>query len=85
MTTEETGYNVTVNGHKIKAMCALDALVISPMFGYEVEIETKCYVTGEPIVLEPFTSKIAAPANMLSVYSYSKAVFALSVIKIKSL
>lgn len=39
-------------------MCSLDALGISPMFGYEVEIETKCYVTGEPIKIKQFNKEI---------------------------
>jgi len=49
MTTENTPHKVVVNGRPVNAMCAVDALVISPMFGQETRIESKCHVTGTPI------------------------------------
>ena len=49
MTTATTPYKVTLFGHDIYAMCALDGLSIAPMFNTETRIESKCHVTGEPI------------------------------------
>ena len=47
--TAATSYKVTLFGHEIYAMCALDSLSIAPMFNTETHIESKCHVTGEPI------------------------------------
>ena len=33
LTLEETPHHVRVNGHTLRAMCALDALAVSPLFG----------------------------------------------------
>jgi len=49
MTTENTPHKVEVGGHFVNAMCAVDALVISPMFGRETRIESRCHATGAPI------------------------------------
>jgi mercuric reductase len=49
MTTENTPHHVVMSGHSIHAMCALDALAISPMFGHETWIESRCHVTGTVI------------------------------------
>jgi len=58
MTVENTPHKITVNGHKINAMCALDSLGISPMFGKKVQIESKCHATGEPVYFEQDGSDI---------------------------
>jgi mercuric reductase len=49
MTTERTPHKVVIGGHSVNAMCAVDALVISPMFGRETRIESRCHFTGTPI------------------------------------
>lgn len=49
VTVESTPHTVTVNGHDIHAMCALDAVSIAPMFDEEVTIESACHVSKEPI------------------------------------
>jgi len=49
MTTEKTPHKVEINGHSVNAMCAVDALALSPMFGWETQIESRCHVTGIPI------------------------------------
>ncbi len=49
VTTEVTPHKVTVNGHQIYAMCAVDALAVGPMFGVEVQIHSRCHRTGAPI------------------------------------
>lgn len=46
MTTNATVHKVTSNGQVVHAMCAVDALSISPMFNRETLIESKCHVTG---------------------------------------
>jgi mercuric reductase len=48
-TIEDTAHTVTITGHKTHAMCALDALSISPMFDTEVTIESCCHVSGTPV------------------------------------
>ena len=49
MTTENTPHKVILGGHSVHAMCAVDALSISPVFGTETWIESRCHVTGTPI------------------------------------
>lgn len=49
MTTEDTVHHLRVNGRGVNAICALDAMVVGPMYDAEVDIESRCHVTGEPI------------------------------------
>ena len=49
MTLEATPHHLTVNGHPVNAMCALDALSVGPMYGADVEIDSRCHVSGDPI------------------------------------
>jgi mercuric reductase len=49
MTTEDTAHHLRVNGRAVNAICALDAMVVGPMYDAEVAIESRCHVTGEPI------------------------------------
>ena len=54
MTTETTPHRVKVGGpagREVHAMCAVDALAISLMFGVETCIDSKCHVTGESIYI----------------------------------
>lgn len=48
-TMEQREYRLSVNGHQVHCMCALDALAVSPMFGIEVQIASRCAVTGDTI------------------------------------
>jgi mercuric reductase len=48
-TMEAREHRVRVNGNTVNAMCALDALSVSPMFGVKTEIDSRCRVTGEPV------------------------------------
>jgi mercuric reductase len=65
LTTENTPHKVLSNNITVNAMCAVDALSISPMFGEETRIESRCHVTGAPIriqqkgqeILEAFPSR----------------------------
>ena len=51
-TMEERERVVWINGHKVHAMCALDALAVSPMFKMESKVTSQCRITGEPIKLQ---------------------------------
>ncbi len=52
VTSETTPHVLEVNGHSIHAMCALDALAVSPLFDCPVRIHSSCRVTGEAIEIE---------------------------------
>jgi hypothetical protein len=52
VTTDCTPHKVTSKGVSINAMCAFDSLAISPMYGNDVVINSKCHVSGEPIYIE---------------------------------
>ncbi len=60
LTLEETPHKVRVNGHILRAMCALDALAVSPLFGQPTEIESICRMTGTPIILRQNGTTILA-------------------------
>ncbi|MGB0385440.1 MAG: organomercurial lyase [Ardenticatenaceae bacterium] len=51
-TMEPREYQLTVKGHQVHCMCALDALAVSPMFDVALEIKSTCRVTGEAITLK---------------------------------
>jgi mercuric reductase len=51
ITTEETPHKVSVNGNKMYAMCAVDALSVGVMFNTETLIQSSCHVTGEPVTI----------------------------------
>ncbi len=48
-TMEPREHRIRVNDHAINAMCALDALSVSPMFDMKTEITSQCRVTGDPV------------------------------------
>lgn len=50
-TLEETPHRLTIRGRDVYAMCAFDALAVSPTFGTEVLIRSRCRVSGESIRL----------------------------------
>ncbi|MGB5178138.1 MAG: alkylmercury lyase family protein [Gammaproteobacteria bacterium] len=51
-TMEAREHKVKVNGHQVYAMCALDALAVSPMFGMETQVISTCRVSGVPVTIE---------------------------------
>jgi len=51
-TMEEREHKILVNGYQVHAMCALDALAVSPMFNMDTEINSRCRVTGNPIRIQ---------------------------------
>ena len=50
-TMEQREHEVSISGHKVHCMCALDALAVSPMFGLETTINSRCHVTSKPICI----------------------------------
>lgn len=60
VTSETTPHVLEVNGHAIHAMCAVDALAISPLFDCPVRIHSRCRVTGEAIEIEQNGAHIVA-------------------------
>lgn len=46
---EARDHKIQINGQLIHAMCALDSLAASLMFGMPAEIKSLCCVSGEPI------------------------------------
>ncbi|MBU1193353.1 MAG: alkylmercury lyase family protein [Proteobacteria bacterium] len=51
-TSEKREHKVLINGHQVYAMCALDALSVSPMFGKPAKVVSRCRVTNEPVNVE---------------------------------
>jgi len=51
-TLAATPHRVTLRGHTVHAMCALDALAVGPMFAAASVVESACEVTGEPVRIE---------------------------------
>ncbi len=58
LTSEVTPHKVTLNGHSLYAMCALDAVSVAPMFTTNVRIESICHVSHTPIVIRMHNTKI---------------------------
>lgn len=50
-TMEQRDHLVTVNGHTLHCMCALDALAVAPMFDLPTRIRSRCHVTNDAITI----------------------------------
>ena len=59
MTVEDSPHRLKVNGQPVNAMCALDALSVGPMFDADVDIESRCHMTGEPIRIRQVGTRIS--------------------------
>jgi len=60
LTMEKTPHRIRVNDYTLRAMCALDALAVSPLFGLSTEIESICRVTDTLIYLSQQGDTIVA-------------------------
>jgi len=60
-TMEEREHKVHVNGQQVNAMCALDALAVSSMFGMKTHITSRCRITGDPINIRQSGETIENP------------------------
>jgi len=67
-TMEKRGHRISVNGHLVHSMCALDSLAISPMYGVELEINSACHVTGEPVLIRQKGLNILNASDVQDVY-----------------
>lgn len=61
-------HRVTVNGHTVHCMCALDALAVSPMFGLATTISSRCHVTQAPITIRQLAHGGLAQASADDLY-----------------
>lgn len=57
-TMEQREHKISVNGHVIHSMCALDALAISPMYNINTHIDSKCHVTGDTISIDQLDQEV---------------------------
>lgn len=62
-TMQAREHKVQVNGHNLFAMCALDALAISPMFDMKVLIRSSCRETGAPLEIKQDIERIENPES----------------------
>lgn len=60
-TMEVREHKVQVNRHPVYAMCALDALAVSPMFGMKTQIDSRCRVTDDPVNIQQSGKTIENP------------------------
>jgi len=60
-TMEAREHKVRVNGHQVHAMCALDALAVSPMFAMKTQIDSRCRITGDPVNIRQSGKTIENP------------------------
>ena len=60
-TMEAREHRVRINGYQVYAMCALDALAISPMFGMQTQIDSCCRITGAPVTIRQSGKTIENP------------------------
>jgi hypothetical protein len=60
-TMEAREHKVWVNSHQVYAMCALDALAVSPMFGMKTCIASRCRITGDPVNIQQSGKTIENP------------------------
>ncbi|MEJ2344802.1 MAG: organomercurial lyase [Gammaproteobacteria bacterium] len=69
MTTEPTPHRLRLPACEVFAMCALDAVSVSAMFGLEVDIRSRCHVTGTPIHIRQLGMRIvqAVPSEQVRV------------------
>ena len=55
---EKRAHKVKVNGYTVHAMCALDALAISPMFKLQTHIDSRCAVSGDCISIDQLDQEV---------------------------
>ena len=67
-TMEKREHKISVNGHLVHSMCALDSLAVSPMYGIELEINSICHVTGVPVVIRQKGLEILNACDVQDIY-----------------
>ena len=67
-TMEVREHQVQVNNQTVHAMCALDALAISPMFNIETHIDSRCHVSGDRISIDQLDQSVLNIEDNRDVY-----------------
>jgi len=69
VTVEKTPHRILINGKRIYAMCALDAVSVAPMFDTVVKIKSQCHLSHESITIEMHGAEIlsATPSTEVRV------------------
>jgi mercuric reductase len=67
-TMEKRAHKIQVNGYQLYAMCALDALAVSPMFSIDTQISSQCRVTGDSVEIRQSGKTIKNVAEAGNVY-----------------
>lgn len=67
-TMEQREHKIIINGHQVHAMCALDALAVSPMFNMNAQIESRCHVTGDKVFISQLIQEKVSIENNPNVY-----------------
>ena len=67
-TMEKREHKISVNGHLVRSMCALDSLAVSPMYDVELEINSVCHVSGEAVMIRQKGHEILNSSNVENVY-----------------
>lgn len=67
-TMEQRDHKISIKGHTLHAMCAFDALAISPMFKLETHINSSCHVTGATISIKQHDQKILNKVENAKLY-----------------
>jgi hypothetical protein len=67
-TMEEREHIVSVNGHTVHCMCALDALAVASMFDLPTRITSRCHVTNEPVTIRQTGRNTPKQSNTSPLY-----------------
>ncbi len=67
-TMEKREHKISVNGHLVHSMCALDSLAVSPMYDVELEINSICHVSGEAVMIRQKGHEVLNASNVEDVY-----------------
>lgn len=67
-TMEDRGHTMHLNGFKVHAMCALDALAPSSMFACNSIVESECAVTGGTIRIELDEQTVTNPDQAADIH-----------------
>jgi len=67
-TMEPRDHKVSINGHTVYAMCALDALAISPMFKLKTHIDSSCHVSGASISIDQLDREVLNRAENTAIH-----------------
>ena len=67
-TMEPRDHKVSINGHTVYAMCALDALAISPMFKLITHIDSSCHISGASISINQIDQEVLNRAENADIH-----------------